>query len=153
MRDQREACRSILCTVGASSRTCLSDEHHFPKPLLRSYHTPCTHGTDARICLWQERRFREAFSALGEAVKFKRESWQTWANYAHAALQTGHPLQASTQACCCPSGVSGMESRLGKGVLALCPYPQYLNVVHAAHLWLSVSMVHSSEVSLLYASL
>ncbi len=53
---------------------------------------PQASGWDLR----QERRFREAFSALGEAVKHKRESWQTWANYAHAALQTGHPLQVRT---------------------------------------------------------
>jgi phage tail protein X len=45
--------------------------------------------------LGQERRFPEAFSALSEAVKYKRESWQTWANYAHAALQTGQPLQGT----------------------------------------------------------
>ena len=43
----------------------------------------------------QEQRFPEAFSALSEAVKYKRESWQTWANYAHAALKTAQPLQAA----------------------------------------------------------
>lgn len=43
----------------------------------------------------QERHFKEAFSALSEAVKFKRESWQTWSNYAHAAVQTQSYLQAA----------------------------------------------------------
>ena len=43
----------------------------------------------------QERHFKEAFSALSEAVKFKRESWQTWSNYAHAAVQTQNHLQAA----------------------------------------------------------
>ena len=43
----------------------------------------------------QERHFKEAFSALSEAVKFKRESWQTWSNYAHAAVQTQNFLQAA----------------------------------------------------------
>lgn len=37
----------------------------------------------------------EAFSALSEAVKIKRESWQTWSNYAQAALQTGNNLPAA----------------------------------------------------------
>ena len=43
----------------------------------------------------QECHFREAFSALSEAVKYKRESWQTWSNYAHAAVQTHNHLQAA----------------------------------------------------------
>lgn len=43
----------------------------------------------------QEGHFKEAFSALSEAVKFKRDSWQTWANYAHAAVQTGSFLPAA----------------------------------------------------------
>ena len=43
----------------------------------------------------QERHFKEAFSALSEAVKFKRESWQTWSNYAHAAVQTQNYLPAA----------------------------------------------------------
>ena len=43
----------------------------------------------------QERRFTEAFSALSEAVKLKRESWQTWSNYAHAAVQTRSFLPAA----------------------------------------------------------
>jgi len=47
----------------------------------------------------QERRFKEAFSALSEAVKYKRESWQTWANYAHAAVQTRNHLQAARGIC------------------------------------------------------
>ena len=37
----------------------------------------------------------EAFSALGEAVKLKRDSWQTWSNYAQAALQTDNNLPAA----------------------------------------------------------
>ena len=37
----------------------------------------------------------EAFSALSEAVKLKRESWQTWSNYAQAALQTNNDLPAA----------------------------------------------------------
>lgn len=36
----------------------------------------------------------EAFSALSEAVKYKRDSWQTWANYGQAAAQTGNNLPA-----------------------------------------------------------
>ena len=43
----------------------------------------------------QERRFAEAFSALSEAVKLKRESWQAWSNYAHAAVQTQNFLPAA----------------------------------------------------------
>ena len=49
---------------------------------------------EVRLCM-QERHFKEAFSALSEAVKFKRESWQTWSNYAHAAVQTQNHLQAA----------------------------------------------------------
>ncbi|DBB11777.1 hypothetical protein WJX82_011005 [Trebouxia sp. C0006] len=37
----------------------------------------------------------EAFSALREAVKYKRDSWQTWANYGQAAAQTGNNLPAA----------------------------------------------------------
>lgn len=37
----------------------------------------------------------EAFSALSEAVKYKRESWQTWSNYGQAAAQTGNHLPAA----------------------------------------------------------
>ena len=37
----------------------------------------------------------EAFSALSEAVKYKRDSWQTWANYGQAAAQTGNNLPAA----------------------------------------------------------
>ena len=48
-----------------------------------------------RITRSQERRFAEAFSALAEAVKLKRESWQTWSNYAHAAVQTRNLLPAA----------------------------------------------------------
>lgn len=55
----------------------------------------------------QERRYKEAFSALSEAVKYKRESWQTWANYAHAAVQTSNHLQAARGVCqvACLAGV------------------------------------------------
>lgn len=52
--------------------------------------------------LWlQLERPREAFTALGEAVRYKRDSWQTWENYAQAALQTGklaHAARGLTQA-------------------------------------------------------
>ena len=47
----------------------------------------------------------EAFSALSEAVKYKRDSWQTWANYGQAAAQTGNNLPAARavqQARCLP---------------------------------------------------
>lgn len=37
----------------------------------------------------------EAFSALSEAVKYKRDSWQTWSNYGQAAAQTGNGLPAA----------------------------------------------------------
>ncbi|KAL3155216.1 hypothetical protein ABBQ32_013155 [Trebouxia sp. C0010 RCD-2024] len=37
----------------------------------------------------------QAFSALGEAVKYKRESWQTWSNYGQAAAQTGNAIPAA----------------------------------------------------------
>eukprot|EP00891_Asterochloris_glomerata_P006782 jgi/Astpho2/6782/Aster-07226 len=43
----------------------------------------------------QLQRPAEAFNALSEAVKVKRDSWQTWGNYAQAAAQTGHWLQAA----------------------------------------------------------
>lgn len=51
----------------------------------------------------------EAFSALSEAVKLKRESWQTWSNYAQAALQTDNNLPAARavqQVCIRPSCLS-----------------------------------------------
>ncbi len=45
--------------------------------------------------LWmQQQRWPQAFSALGQATKHKRDSWQTWENYAQAALHTGALLQA-----------------------------------------------------------
>ena len=73
------------------------------KHVIEAYVTPASFAYTPRpVLARQERRFPEAFSALSEAVKHKRGSWQTWANYAHAALQTGHPLQAArgvTQAC------------------------------------------------------
>ncbi|KAA6418926.1 MAG: hypothetical protein FRX49_11152 [Trebouxia sp. A1-2] len=37
----------------------------------------------------------KAFSALSEAVKYKRDSWQTWSNYGQAAAQTGTGLPAA----------------------------------------------------------
>ena len=56
----------------------------------------------------QAGRHAEAYSALGEAVRLKRDSWQTWANFARAAARAGHPLQAArgaiqaraVRACC-----------------------------------------------------
>lgn len=42
----------------------------------------------------QGERWLEAYSALGEAIKLKRGSWQTWSNYALAAMRTDHPVQA-----------------------------------------------------------
>lgn len=38
--------------------------------------------------------FPAALSALAEAVKYRRESWQTWSNYALAAARTGAWAQA-----------------------------------------------------------
>ena len=43
----------------------------------------------------QLQRPAEAFNALSEAVRVKRDSWQTWGNYAQAAAQTAHWLQAA----------------------------------------------------------
>ena len=37
----------------------------------------------------------QAFSALSEAVKYNRDSWQTWSNYGQAAAQTGNGLPAA----------------------------------------------------------
>ena len=37
----------------------------------------------------------QAFSALSEAVKFNRDSWQTWSNYGHAAAQTSNGVPAA----------------------------------------------------------
>ena len=51
----------------------------------------------------------EAFSALSEAVKYKRDSWQTWSNYGQAAAQTGNSLPAARavqKASTCPSCLS-----------------------------------------------
>lgn len=45
----------------------------------------------------QEGKFKEAFSAFKEAVKYKRDSWQLWSNYAAAALKTGS-FQAAARA-------------------------------------------------------
>ncbi len=39
-------------------------------------------------------RYAPALSALTEAVKYRRDSWQTWSNYAAAAVQAGAPMQA-----------------------------------------------------------
>jgi Flp pilus assembly protein TadD len=39
-------------------------------------------------------RPQEAFCALSEAVRLRRDSWQTWSNYAAAAAEAGHALQA-----------------------------------------------------------
>lgn len=36
---------------------------------------------------------RPAFAALSESVRYKRDSWQTWENYARAALASGHYQQ------------------------------------------------------------
>ena len=45
----------------------------------------------------QESKYKEAYSALGEAVKYKRDSWQTWSNFAAAAVKTGN-LQPAARA-------------------------------------------------------
>ena len=42
----------------------------------------------------QRSSFPAALSALGEAVKYRRDSWQTWSNYALAAVRTGAWQQA-----------------------------------------------------------
>ena len=39
-------------------------------------------------------RHAPALSALTEAVRYRRDSWQTWSNYAAAAVQAGAPMQA-----------------------------------------------------------
>lgn len=65
----------------------------------------------------QAGRHAEAYSALGEAVRLKRDSWQTWANYARAAARAGHPLQAARGAiqachvalCCAPCQLVSMR--------------------------------------------
>ncbi|KAL0021241.1 hypothetical protein WJX79_008144 [Trebouxia sp. C0005] len=44
---------------------------------------------------WQLHHPPKAFSALSEAVKYKRDSWQTWSNYGQAAAQTGTGLPAA----------------------------------------------------------
>ena len=66
----------------------------------------------------QLQRPAEAFNALSEAVKVKRDSWQTWGNYAQAAAQTSHWLQAargvlqvSLAGACLLRGASGQLSR------------------------------------------
>ncbi|EFJ51673.1 hypothetical protein VOLCADRAFT_87348 [Volvox carteri f. nagariensis] len=38
--------------------------------------------------------YKPAFAALSESVRHKRDSWQTWENYARAALASGHYQQA-----------------------------------------------------------
>lgn len=45
--------------------------------------------------LWlQEGGWSEALHASEQAVKYKRESWQTWDNYATAAVKAGAMLPA-----------------------------------------------------------
>lgn len=45
--------------------------------------------------LWlQEGAWREALHASEQAVKHKRDSWQTWDNYALAAAKGGAPAAA-----------------------------------------------------------
>lgn len=50
-----------------------------------------------RSCTFQDGRFEEAHSALQEAVKYKRDSWQTWSNLAAAAVKTQN-YQAAARA-------------------------------------------------------
>ena len=45
----------------------------------------------------QDGNYKEAFSAFKEAVRYKRDSWQTWSNYAAAAVQTDS-FQAAARA-------------------------------------------------------
>ena len=90
----------------------------------------------------QLRRPAEAFNALSEAVKVKRDSWQTWGNYAQAAAQTGHWLQAargvlqvSSAGGCLPRGAisrwlppegccgSAQQAAACRGVQSHCPVP------------------------------
>ena len=78
-----------------------TDNSSPPLPWLQAF-TKCTqHEPDNGeawnniAALWtQLERPREAFSAACEATKHKRGSWQTWENYAHAALQSGALQQA-----------------------------------------------------------
>jgi len=65
----------------------------------------------------QAGRHAEALSALGEAVRLKRDSWQTWSNYAQAAASAGQPLQAArgaiqVRACLMAPTVHGRPERL-----------------------------------------
>ena len=82
----------VLAASGIIGRAP-SDWQAFPKgPNVDKTARMTSYGSIHRM---QERHFKEAFSALSEAVKFKRESWQTWSNYAHAAVQTQNHLQAA----------------------------------------------------------
>ena len=47
--------------------------------------------------VWQGGKYKEAFSSFKEAVKYKRDSWQTWSNYAAAAVKT-ESFQAAARA-------------------------------------------------------
>jgi len=65
----------------------------------------------------QAGRHAEALSALGEAVRLKRDSWQTWSNYAQAAAHAGQPLQAArgaiqVRACVMAPTMRGRPERL-----------------------------------------
>lgn len=54
--------------------------------------------------LWlQQGGWREALHAAEQAVKLKRESWQTWENYALAASKAGAPtacVRGLAEVCC-----------------------------------------------------
>lgn len=63
----------------------------------------------------------QAFSALSEAVKFNRDSWQTWSNYGHAAAQTsnGVPAARAVQkaSTCLSIALSEPSACLGQGLV------------------------------------
>ena len=98
---------------------------HPAVPLLQAF-TRCAQQEPENGEAWnnlaaihlQLQRPAEAFNALSEAVKVKRDSWQTWGNYAQAAAQTGHWLQAARgvlqvgpAGACLQVGAAGQLSR------------------------------------------
>lgn len=115
-------CQLHHTTVGAIMlyTPCLS----LPQAFSKVTHQEPEHGEAwANLsALWlQEGGWREALHAAEQAVKLKRESWQTWDNYALAASKAGAPtacVRGLAEVCCvflCVGRRAGAGARAGVG--------------------------------------
>ena len=100
-------CCVVLCVFGACVRGLLCTyPQHPPPPPQKNKTKAFTKVTQlepengeawnnlAAVHLRAE-RWAPAFSALSQAVKLKKGSWQTWHNYAQAALAVGEGASAA----------------------------------------------------------